>query len=455
MIFYSINPATDERLSEVPGTSATEQEAILAHAATAAQAFGQQPLTERTTLLDNVAATLGENRDAYARLITEEMGKPITEARAEIDKCALACRHYAAHAARYLGDEAVDLGAAAGRVAFQPLGVILAIMPWDFPFWQVFRFAAAALVAGNTAVLKHAACVPRTALAIGDVFRRAGASEGVFQTLLVPSTAIAPIIRDARIAAVTLTGSEAAGRSVAGVAGSALKKTVLELGGSDAFIVRADADLERAAAAAVASRYQNSGQSCIAAKRLIVVGDAAEPFLERFVARAAQLKSGDPLAEDTQLGPLARPDLRSFLHGQIEDALAAGARPLLGCTLPAGRGAFYPASVLDGIRRGMRVYSEETFGPVALVMRARDDDEAVRLANDNPYGLGASIWTRDTRTGERMARALSCGAAFVNAIVRSDPRLPFGGVKASGYGRELAAYGPREFANIKTLWIES
>ncbi len=454
MLFDSINPATDERLAQVPATPPARQEAMLQQAATAARAFAARDVTERAALLGKVATVLTQNRDLYARLITEEMGKPITEARAEVEKCALTCRHYAAHGPQYLADEAVALGGPTGRIAFLPLGVVLAIMPWNFPFWQVFRFLAAALIAGNTAILKHAANVPRTALAIADVLRCAGAEEGIFQTLLVPSAAIASVIEDPRIAAVTLTGSAAAGRAVAAIAGRALKKTVLELGGSDAFIVRPDADLDRAAAAAVASRYQNAGQSCIAAKRMILIGNAAEPFLERFIDCAARLRSGDPLAEDTAIGPLARADLRAFLHGQVTEALAAGATPRLGCALPAGPGCFYPPSILDGVRPGMRAYSEELFGPVAIILRARDDEEAVRLANDNPYGLGASIWTRDIAVGERMARALECGSTFVNAMVRSDPRLPFGGTKASGYGRELAAWGPREFVNVKSLWIE-
>ncbi|MDA8390807.1 MAG: NAD-dependent succinate-semialdehyde dehydrogenase [Gammaproteobacteria bacterium] len=454
MLFDSINPATDERLAQVPATTPVEREAMLRRAAAAAGGFGARDITERAALLDKVAAVLTENRDTYARLITEEMGKPITEARAEVEKCALACRHYAAHGAQYLACETVALGGPAGRVVFLPLGVILAIMPWNFPFWQVFRFLAAALIAGNTAILKHAANVPRTALAIADVLKRAGAEDGVFQTLLVPSAAIAPVIEDPRIAAVTLTGSGAAGRAVAAAAGRALKKTVLELGGSDAFIVRPDADLDRAAAAAVASRYQNAGQSCIAAKRMILVGDIAEPFLERFLDGVAQLKTGNPLAEDTTIGPLARADLRAVLHAQVTDSIAAGARVRAGCALPAGPGCFYPPSVLDGVRPGMRAYHEELFGPVAIILRARDDAHAVHLANDNPYGLGGSVWTRDVVTGERMARALACGSVFINAMVRSDPRLPFGGIKASGYGRELAAYGPREFVNIKSLWIE-
>ncbi len=453
MTFDSINPATDERVVSFPETRPDEMEAALARATRAAGAWRAHSARERGALLHKVGAVLRGGRDCYADIITLEVGKPVTEARAEIEKCAWACDYYAEHGERLLADEPADIAEADARVAFLPLGVILAIMPWNFPFWQVFRFATAALIAGNAALLKHAANVPQCALAIAGIFHEAGAPEGLFQTLLVRAPAVAALIDDARIHAVTLTGSEAAGRAVAAAAGRALKKTVLELGGSDAFIVLADADLDRAAEAAVASRYQNAGQSCIAAKRLILVESVAEPFLERLTRRVKALKVGDPRDPEVLMGPLARRDLRQTLHEQVSDALSRGATARLGCQIPDGPGNYYPPSILDHVRAGMRAYGEELFGPVATVLRARDSEHALALANDNRYGLGASLWTGDARRGAALARRLESGSSFVNAVVKSDPRLPFGGVKASGYGRELGLYGAREFTNIKTLWV--
>ncbi|WP_297390955.1 NAD-dependent succinate-semialdehyde dehydrogenase [Acidiferrobacter sp.] len=453
MSFDSINPATDERVASFPETSPAEQEAALGRAALAADAWRLSHAQERGALLQRVAALLRAGRDHYADIITLEVGKPVTEARAEVEKCAWACDYYAENAERLLGDEKVDVGDADARVAFLPLGVILAIMPWNFPFWQVFRFATAALTAGNAALLKHAANVPQCALSIARIFREAGAPEGLFQALLVRAPSVPALIADARVHAVTLTGSEAAGRAVAAAAGRALKKTVLELGGSDAFIVLADADLDRAAKAAVVSRYQNAGQSCIAAKRLILVESVAEPFLEHFTRHVKALKVGDPRDPDVLMGPLARRDLRETLHEQVTDALSHGASARLGCQIPEGPGSYYPPSILDHVRPGMRAYGEELFGPVAIILRARDSAHALALANDNRYGLGASLWTGDAVRGAALARDLQSGSSFVNAPVKSDPRLPFGGVKASGYGRELALYGVREFTNIKTLWV--
>ncbi len=453
MTFDSINPATDERVVSFPETRPDEMEAALARATRAAGAWRAHSARERGALLHKVGAVLRGGRDRYADIITLEVGKPVTEARAEIEKCAWVCDYYAEHGERLLGDEPAGIAEADTRVAFLPLGVILAIMPWNFPFWQVFRFATAALIAGNAALLKHAANVPQCALAIAGIFHEAGAPEGLFQTLLVRAPAVAALIDDARIHAVTLTGSEAAGRAVAAAAGRALKKTVLELGGSDAFIVLADADLDRAAEAAVASRYQNAGQSCIAAKRLILVESVAEPFLERLTRRVKALKVGDPRDPEVLMGPLARRDLRQTLHEQVSDALNRGATARLGCQIPDGPGNYYPPSILDHVRAGMRAYGEELFGPVATVLRARDSEHALALANDNRYGLGASLWTGDARRGAALARRLESGSSFVNAVVKSDPRLPFGGVKASGYGRELGLYGAREFTNIKTLWV--
>lgn len=452
MVFDSINPATDERLAQIPATRAAEADRALTRAAAAAARWRTSGASERAALLVSLSQTLQQGRERYAQLITAEMGKPIMEARAEIDKCALTCQHYAEYGRHYLADEDVSIEGVKAQVAFLPLGTILAIMPWNYPFWQVFRCAAAALTAGNALLLKHAANVPQTALALAALFGEAGADDGLFQTLLIRSRDIPAWIQDSRIQAVTLTGSERAGRAVAAAAGQALKKSVLELGGSDAFIVLADADLDRAVAAAVASRYQNAGQSCIAAKRFIVVAPIADAFVTRLVASAGALRQGDGAADTTEIGPLARHDLRTLLHGQVVASLATGAIARLGCQLPTGAGSFYPPSVLDHVQPGMRAYSEELFGPVAIILRARDEEHALLLANDNPYGLGGSIWTADRARGERLARRMDSGATFVNAMVKSDPRLPFGGVKASGYGRELAAFGPREFVNVKTLW---
>ncbi len=453
MPFDSINPATDERVASFPETSPEELEMALGRATRAAPEWRRRSPRERGALLRAAAAVLRADLGRYANMITIEVGKPLAEARAEVEKCALACDYYAENGERMLEDEKVDVPEATVSVAFLPLGVVLAIMPWNFPFWQVFRFATAALTAGNAALLKHAANVPQCALAIAEVFDRAGAPEGLFQTLLIRAQAAAALIEDPRVHAVTLTGSEAAGRAVAAAAGRALKKTVLELGGSDAFVVLEDADLDRAAEAAVRSRYQNAGQSCIAAKRLILVDAIAEPFLERFEARVRALKVGDPRDETVVMGPLARRDLRAALHEQVTDALSQGAVARLGCRIPAGPGSYYPPSILDQVRPGMRAYGEELFGPVAIVLRARDADHAIAQANDNRYGLGASLWTQDAARAATLARRLDSGSSFVNAMVKSDPRVPFGGVKASGYGRELALYGVREFMNIKTLWI--
>jgi succinate-semialdehyde dehydrogenase/glutarate-semialdehyde dehydrogenase len=338
-------------------------------------------------------------------------------------------------------------------VRFDPLGPVLAVMPWNFPFWQVFRFAAPALMAGNVGILKHASNVPRAALQIEEVFREAGFPRGVFSTAVVGSSAVASLIADPRIVAVTLTGSEGAGRQIAERSGRELKKTVLELGGSDPFIVLADADLTAAAKSAADARLINSGQSCIAAKRFIVVNAVADAFVERFLRELSARRVGDPLDRATQVGPQAREDLRDSLHGQVEESVKRGARLLLGGEIPTGKGAFYPATLLTAVEQGMPAFDEETFGPVAAVIRAKDETDAVRLANDSTLGLGASLWTRDRERAERLATAIEAGSVFVNGVVKSDPRLPFGGIKRSGYGRELSEYGIREFVNIKSVWI--
>lgn len=453
MAFRSINPANGELLAEYPAWEAAAVELALAEAARAAPVWAATPLVERCELMRRAAAILRERREALARTITLEMGKLRREALAEVDKSALGCEYYAEHGAAFLADEAIASDAGRSFVAWQPLGTVLAVMPWNFPLWQVFRFAAPALVAGNTGLLKHASNVPQCALAIEAVFRDAGFPAGVFRTLMIASPQVEGVIRDGRVHAVTLTGSEPAGRQVAATAGACLKKSVLELGGSDAFIVLEDAELDWTVQQAVASRFLNGGQSCIAAKRFIVVDAIADQFLSRFQAAVEQLKAGDPLDETTTLAPLARPDLRDELHRQVADSIAAGAVALTGCGPVAGTANYYAPSILDRVRPGMRAYDEELFGPVAIVIRARDEQDAVRIANDSRFGLGGSVWTRDNARGERIARQLECGCAFVNGLVKSDPRLPFGGIKASGYGRELSLLGLREFVNAKTIWV--
>ncbi len=449
----TINPATGERLKTFDAWSDRQVESALAATAAANPAWQATPFAERTRLFRNIAAELRGNTAYYAGIITLEMGKIVKEARAEIEKCAWGCEFYAEHAEAFLRDERIETDASLSYVAYPPLGTVLAIMPWNFPFWQVFRFAAPSLMAGNTALLKHASNVPQCALAIQEIFRKAGFPQGVFQTLMISAAQAENIIADPRIHAVTLTGSEAAGRKVAAAAGAALKKTVLELGGSDAFIVLADADLEQAVNAGIASRFLNGGQSCIAAKRLILVESIAETFIEQFKHKAHALRLGDPTQEDTQIGPMARADLRDQLHKQVTDSVTAGATFALHGGPAAGPGFFYEPTVLDHVRPGMRAYEEELFGPVAVVIRARDEEDAIRIANDHRYGLGASVFTRVAKKGERLARRIQSGASFVNGLVKSDPRLPFGGIKASGYGRELSVHGIREFVNVKTIWI--
>lgn len=451
MAIASVNPATGEVLREFEPHGSAEIEARLERAARAAASFAQSEPRQRTTLLRNVAERLDRDRDHFARLMTLEMGKPIAAARAEVEKCALACRYYAEHGPRFVEPEHVD--GPHQRVEFQPLGVVLAIMPWNFPFWQVMRFATAALIAGNVGLLKHASNVPQCALALEELFHSAGAPEGVFQTLLIGSEPIPDIIADARVAAVTLTGSEGAGRAVAEAAGKALKKTVLELGGSDPFIVMPSADFDRAVDTAVKARLVNNGQSCIAAKRFIVAEPIYERFERAFVERIRGLVVGDPMDEKTDVGPLATGKIADTLAEQVRQSVAAGARLLAGGRRVPGPGNFYEPTVLVDVPKGSPAYEEELFGPVAALFRVRDFDEAVALANDTGFGLGASAWTTDRDEAERFVQRLESGMVFVNAMVASEPRFPFGGVKRSGYGRELGAFGPREFVNIKTVRV--
>jgi len=403
---------------------------------------------------DAAARLLRERKDAYARLMALEMGKPLAQGAAEAEKCAAACEYYAAQADVMLAPDERKTEARDSYVRFDPLGVVLAIMPWNFPFWQVFRFAVPSLMAGNTALLKHAPNVPQCATALAELFREAGFPEGVFQSLFVEPESVGSLIADNRVSAVTLTGSPKAGASVGEHAGRHLKRSVLELGGSDPFVVLEDADLPAAARHAAEARLINSGQSCIAAKRFIVVEKVADAFLERFGTELERHRVGDPLAPGTDIGPLARFDLRDGLHAQVEESCRRGAKLLFGGAVPAGPGAYYPVTLLTDVLPGQPAFDEETFGPVAAVMRARDERHAIELANTSSYGLGASLWTIDRARAERLAVELETGSVFVNAIVKSDTRLPFGGIKRSGYGRELSEFGMREFVNVKTVWVE-
>jgi len=448
--FTTLNPSTGQPLR----TYAALSESELARAVETAEArFGEWSATElasRAERLRAAAALLRAGREKYARLMAEEMGKPLDQGGAEIDKCALVCEHYAEHAAAYLARE----GTREEYVAFRPLGVVLAVMPWNFPFWQVLRFAAPALMAGNAVLLKHAENVLGCAEAIEALLARAGFPAGLFRWIPVEIERVPALIRQPAVRAVTLTGSPRAGRAVAAAAGAALKKTVLELGGSDPYVVLADADVALAARACVTARMINGGQTCVAAKRFIVVDAVREEFTRRVVSAMGDLRWGDPLSGPVDLGPLARVDLRDALHDQVRRSLAAGATCALGGEVPAGPGAFYPPTVLLDVRPGAAAFDEETFGPVACVVPARDEQQALELANASSYGLGAAIFTRDTARGEYLARErLEAGVCAVNDFVRSDPRLPFGGVKDSGYGRELGGFGIREFTNVKTVTV--
>lgn len=428
-------------------------EATLARSAAAFGPWAALSLVQRGEYLERMAAALREHRERIAGIMSAEMGKLRREALAEVEKCAGACEYYARHASIYLGDQPIATEAVRSYVSYEPIGCVFAVMPWNFPIWQVVRFLAPALMAGNVALLKHATNVPRCADVIAEMLRIAGVPEGVFGVLHIDNDMAAKVIADPRVQAVTLTGSERAGRSVAATAGSHLKKCVMELGGSDPFVVLDDADLEKTIPMAVSSRFGNAGQTCIAAKRFIVTAGIADEFVRRFVAAASELEVGDPNDPSTKLAPMVRADLRDELHAQVLRSIEAGAKPLLGCK-PGEGASHYPASILDQVAPGMPAYSEELFGPVAGIIRVADDAEAVRVANDTSFGLGASVWTRDKAKGEAVARQIHAGACFVNAIVRSDVRMPFGGTKASGFGRELAEHGIHEFMNIKTVYVE-
>jgi len=451
----STNPATERPVRAYESHSDSDVDDALERATTAFEDWRARPIEERQTKLANVATVLRENAEEYAQLITTEMGKPISEARSEVEKCAWVCEYYAEHAAAHLSDERLaTIPEANTKVVYEPLGAVLAVMPWNYPFWQVFRFAAPTLTAGNVGLLKHASNVPGCALAIEEIFAEAGYPEGVFTTLLVGSSEVERVLADDRVKAATLTGSEYAGRKVAETAGYHLKKTVLELGGSGPFLVLDDADLDAAVETAVTARYMNTGQSCIAAKRFIVVEEVYDEFVDRFTGAVADLTVGDPAAEETDLGPLAKGKFVDELHEQVEGSIEAGASLELGGERLDRTGHYYAPTVLTDVPKSAPAACEETFGPVATVFSVDDEREAIELANDSRFGLGASVWTEDRDRGERIGRRLETGSVFVNELVKSDPRVPFGGIKASGYGRELSKQGIREFVNRKTLWVQ-
>ena len=454
MTIRAINPATGEVVATHEEMTPAAVGRILEDVHEAFLGWRRASFADRAAPMRRAANTLRANAGDYARLMAKEMGKPIREGVAEAQKCASVCDFYAENAERFLAREAIATEARKSFVTFNPLGVVLAVMPWNFPFWQVFRFAAPGLMAGNAAVLKHASNVPGCALAIEDVFRRSGFPQNLFRALMIGSPKVEAVIENPLVRAVTLTGSGPAGRSIARKAGEMLKKTVLELGGSDPYLILEDADLELAATVSAKGRLINSGQSCIAAKRFIAVDKIRRPFEELFVQKMRAVKMGDPLREETQIGPQARHDLRDALHRQVEASVAKGARCLLGGRVPEDRGAYYPPTVLTDVGKGMPAYEEELFGPVAAIIPVRDEEEAIATANDSVFGLGAAVLTSDLARGERIAaERIESGCVFVNDSVRSDPRLPFGGVKESGYGRELSAYGIREFVNIKTVLV--
>ncbi len=454
MAIQTINPATGEIVKTFNGLSIDELGKIIKDSNSAFNNWKKTAFAERSKLMFNAAKVLRENKQRYAEILTLEMGKPILQAYSEVEKCAWICDYYAENTEKMLSKEIIKTDASESFVQFDPLGVVLAVMPWNFPYWQVFRFAAPALMAGNAGVLKHSSNVPMSALAIEEVFNKAGFPENIFRTLLINSSLVKAVIENPLVKAATLTGSEYAGRKVSEVSGRNLKKTVLELGGSDPFIILNDADLNAAVKTGVTARLINNGQSCIAAKRFIVVEDVYDEFESKFVEKMKKIIVGNPMDESTELGPLAREDLLLELNQQVQNSVKAGAKILTGGKRLERKGFYYPPTVISNVKKGMPAYSEELFGPVAIFIKAVDVNDAVRIANDTDFGLGASIWTNDIENAKKLATAIDSGAVFINGLVKSDPRLPFGGVKLSGYGRELSHYGIKEFVNIKSVWIK-
>jgi succinate-semialdehyde dehydrogenase/glutarate-semialdehyde dehydrogenase len=453
MTLLSINPANDQTIAEYEPHSRGKTDQLIAGARTAFESWRHTPLKDRAAVLRNAADVLRANRQSYALLMTREMGKPVSQSLAEIDKCAGACLYYADKSVEFLAPDMVMTEAAESFVCYEPLGVVLAVMPWNFPFWQVFRFAAPGLMAGNAGLLKHASNVSGCALAIEDIFREAGLPDGLFSTLLIKSSEVERVIKHRDVAAVTLTGSGPAGAAVASAAGQALKKSVLELGGNDAYLVLADADLDLAARVCATSRMNNNGQTCIAAKRLVVDTRVKQQFEEKLLQQMQNYLPGNPELETTNQGPMARADLRDELHQQVEESVRLGARCLLGGFIPDGPGAYYPATILTDVDGSMPAFRQELFGPVASVIAADGEEDAIDKANDSDFGLGAAVFSQDIdRARHIAAHRLEAGTCVVNDFVRSDPRLPFGGIKQSGYGRELSHLGMREFMNIKTVY---
>jgi len=454
MSIQTINPATGKIEKTFQEYTYEKVLELIDSADKAFQAWGEVSISERKKLMSNAAKNLREKKNEYGRILTLEMGKPLTQAIAEVEKCALVCEYYAENAEQILKEELVKTDASESYVRFDPIGVILAVMPWNFPFWQVFRFAAPALMAGNVGILKHASNVPLSALAIEEIFTDAGFPRNVFTTLLIGSSLVEKIIRNPKIKAATLTGSEPAGKKVAETCGSVLKKTVMELGGSDPFIVLEDANIEEAVKTAVTARLINNGQSCIAAKRFIVVEKIYDEFEKKFVELMKNVKIGDPLDPSTELGPMAREDLLTELDEQVKQSVGKGARVLCGGKRITREGFYYEPTILANVKKGMPAYEDELFGPVASLIKAKDENDAIRIANDTNFGLGASLWTSDINKATKLAVKIESGSVFINGMVKSDPRLPFGGIKISGYGRELSHYGIKEFVNIKTVWIK-
>lgn len=449
-----INPATEEEIATYDRISASEAASRIDIAQQTFQNWKKTSLDERITLMRKLADIFDENKEAYAKMATQEMGKVIGQARSEIEKCAMICRYYADNIHTLIKDDMVETEATKSYVTFQPLGVILAVMPWNFPFYQVIRFAVPAVMAGNTGVLKHASNVQGCAMALENAFAKAGFPKGIFTNLNIASDAVESIIENDHIVAVTLTGSDPAGRSVATIAGKHLKKTVLELGGSDAYIILEDADMDKATDLATYGRLQNNGQTCIAAKRFVVLASIYDEFIAQYTKKMEAATMGDPMDENTYYGPMARVDLRDELHEQVKETIDQGGRLVTGGKIPKRKGAYYPATILADLKPGMTGFDQELFGPVASVIKAQDEEEAIDLANNSQFGLGSGVITADSLRGEQIALRLEAGNSFVNKLVASDPRLPFGGIKTSGYGRELAKYGIKEFMNTKSIWIE-
>ncbi len=454
MAIATVNPATGETLASFTPLTATEIETKLALAESTFKEYKKTEFKTRSNWLNQAAAILEQDKTKFAEIMTLEMGKPLKSAIAEVAKCALVCRFYSEKAAEFLADVSVNTDASKSYVTYQPLGIILAVMPWNFPFWQVFRFAAPALMAGNVGILKHASNVPQSALAIETIFKDAGFPQGVFQSLLIGAKQVAAIVEDDRVKAATLTGSEPAGASLASIAGKNLKKTVLELGGSDPFMVLETADLEAAVKIGTTARMLNNGQSCIAAKRFIVSESIGDRFESALVAQFQALKVGDPMQNDTDIGPLATATILQEIDQQVQNAIAQGAKVLIGGKPIEGKGNFYPPTILTNIDPNSDIAQEEFFGPVAMVFRVKNLDDAIALANNTPFGLGASAWTQNPQQQQKLIKEIEAGAVFINGLVKSDPRLPFGGIKRSGYGRELSIEGIQEFVNIKTVWIK-